>query len=336
MRAAVVDEAGAELEIRDRETPDPGPGEVRLRVLACGVCHSDVNVRDGHVPDTQFPTVPGHEVVGIVEEHGAGAGAPPVGTRVGVPWLYASCGRCDQCLRGEDILCPEMEVTGATRDGGYAEHMIADADFVTPVPESLGSAEAAPLMCAGITVFQGLRNGGFTPGDRVAVLGLGGLGHLAVRYVTAGGGRAAVVSTSPGKEEAARALGAERFIHAGGQDVPAALAGWGGGADVILGTAPSVEAMNRALPGLAPDGTLVVMGIEDAHVEAHPMDLILGRRRVLGSPSGSRKDLRDCLEFSARHGITADVETFDLADASDALAEVEAGTLAGRAVLVMD
>lgn len=336
MRAAVVPEAGAELEIREREIPDPGRGEVRLRVLACGVCHSDVNVRDGHVPDTRFPTVPGHEVVGVVDELGPGVEEPAPGTRVGVPWLYSACGRCDQCLRGEDILCPEMEVTGATRDGGYAEYMTADADFVTPVPEGLDAAEAAPLMCAGITVFQGLRNGGFSPGDRVAVLGLGGLGHLAVRYVTAMGGRAAVVSTSPEKAEAAEKLGAERFVDAGRADVAESLQAWDGGADLVLATAPSAEAMSAALPGLAPDGTLVVMGIEDAPVEAHPMDLILGRRRVLGSPSGSRKDLRACLEFSAGHGITAEVERFGLREAPDALAAVESGALAGRAVLVME
>jgi len=336
MRAAVVPEAGAELEIRDREVPEPGPGEVRLRILACGVCHSDANIRDGHVPDTRFPTVPGHEVVGVVDARGPDVAVPAVGDRVGVPWLYASCGRCEQCIRGEEILCPEMEVTGATRDGGFAEYMVAAADYVAPVPGDLDSAEAAPLMCAGITVFQGLRNGGFSPGDRVAVLGLGGLGHLAVRYVVAGGGSAAVVSTSPGKEAAARELGAELFVDAGSTDVADALAGWGGGGDIILATAPSVRSMNEAFPGLAPDGTLVVMGIEDAPVQAHPMDLIQGRRRILGSPSGSRTDLRECLEFSARHGITPDVEARPLEEAGQALAEVEAGTLAGRAVLVME
>lgn len=336
MRAAVIDEAGAPIRIEERERPEPGRGQVLLRVRACGVCHSDVNVRDGHVPDTAFPTVPGHEVVGEVVERGEGVDAPDVGERVGVPWLYAGCGRCDRCVEGEGILCPEMEVTGATRDGGYADFMLAEADWVTPVPDALDDVAAAPLMCAGITVFQGLRNAGFEPGDRVAVLGLGGLGHLGVRYAAAMGGRVAVLSTSPGKEEDARALGAERFIDVGAGDPAEALQAWGG-ADVILGTAPSSSAMSAVVPGLAPDGTLVVMGIEDAVVEAHPMDLILGRRRVLGSPSGSRKDLRACLDFSARHGIAARVEeTYPLEEAGAALEAVASGRLSGRAVLVTD
>ncbi len=336
MRAAVVDEPGAPVRIEDRERPEPGRGEVLLRVRACGVCHSDVNVRDGHVPDTDFPVVPGHEVVGEVVERGAGVEAPAVGERVGVPWLYAACGRCDRCVEGEGILCPEMEVTGATRDGGYAEFMVAAADYVTPVPEALGDVEAAPLMCAGITVFQGLRNAGFEPGDRVAVLGLGGLGHLGVRYADAMGGRVTVLSTSPGKERDARRLGADRFVRLDAGD-PAEALQEEGGADVVLGTAPSSSAMSALVPGLAADGTLVVLGIEDAVVEAHPMDLIMGRRRVMGSPSGSRKDLRACLEFSARHGVTARVEeTFPLEEAGAALEAVESGRLPGRAVLATE
>lgn len=336
MRAAVVDEAGAPIRIEERDRPEPGPGQLLLRVRACGVCHSDVNVRDGHVPDTDFPTVPGHEVVGEVVERGEGVDAPVEGDRVGVPWLYAGCGRCDRCVEGEGILCPEMEVTGATRDGGYADYMLAEAGWVAPVPDALDDVEAAPLMCAGITVFQGLRNAGFEPGDRVAVLGLGGLGHLGVRYAAAMGGRVAVLSTSPGKEEDARALGAERFLDVGAGDPAEALQEWGG-ADVVLGTAPSSAAMSAVVPGLSPDGTLVVMGIEDAMLETHPMDLILGRRRVLGSPSGSRKDLRACLDFSARHGIVARVEeTFPLEEAGTALEAVESGRLPGRAVLVTD
>lgn len=336
MRAAVVSEAGAPIRLEERNRPEPGRGQVLLRVRACGVCHSDVNVRDGHVPDTGFPTVPGHEVVGEVVERGPGVEAPPTGARVGVPWLYAACGRCDRCVEGEGILCPEMEVTGATRDGGYADYMLAEADWVTPVPDALDDVEAAPLMCAGVTVFQGLRNAGFEPGGRVAVLGLGGLGHLGVRYAAAMGGRVAVLSTSPGKEEDARRLGAERFVAMSDGDAAEALLDWGG-ADVILGTAPSSSAMSAVLPGLAPDGTLVVMGIEDETIEAHPMDLILGRRRMIGSPSGSRKDLRACLEFSARHGIGADVERArPLEEADEALEEVSSGRLSGRIVLVTE
>lgn len=336
MRAAVVQEAGAPIRIEQRERPSPGRGQLLLRIRACGVCHSDVNIRDGHVPDTDFPTVPGHEVVGEVVERGDGVEAPAVGDRVGIPWLFAACGRCDRCVEGEGILCPEMEVTGATSDGGFADYMLAEADYATPIPDGLADVEAAPLMCAGLTVFQGLRNAGFEAGDHAAVLGLGGLGHLGVRYAEAMGGRVTVLSTSPGKEEDARRLGADGFVHLDAGDPAEALADRGG-ADVILGTAPSSSAMSALVPGLAPDGTLVVMGIEDAMVEAHPMDLILGRRRVMGSPSGSPKDLRACLAFSARHGIGAEVEeTYPLEEAAAALETVESGRLSGRAVLVTD
>lgn len=336
MRAAVVPEAGADVRVVERDRPAPAEGEVLLRVTACGVCHGDVEVREGHIPDTRFPTILGHEVVGVVEERGPGVRRPALDARVGVPWLYSACGRCDQCVRGEGILCPEMEITGATRDGGYADYMVAPARYVAPVPEALGAEEAAPLMCAGITVFQGLRNGGYEPGDSVAVVGLGGLGHLAVQYVTATGGRAAVLSTSPGKEEAARDLGAELFVHTGTVEPADALQQWDGGADVALATAPSMDAASAVIPGLAPDGTLVVIGVEDADLRAHPFDLIIGRRSIVGSPSGSRKDLRACLEFSARHGITAEVHRFGLEEAPRALEAVESGELAGRAVLTMD
>ncbi len=239
--------------MEDRERPVPGPGQVLIRVRACGVCHSDLNVLQGAFPFAQYPIVPGHEVAGVVEEVGDGVEWPQTGARVGMPWLYSSCGHCEQCTRGEEVLCQVApNVTGVTTDGGYAEFMIAPAANAAPIPDALGFAEAAPLMCAGLTVYNGLRNAGFSPGDRVAVIGLGGLGHLGVLYAKAMGARVAVLSGSPDKEEGAKDLGAELFVNTREGSVVDALLNWDGGANVILATAPSVEPMRRRSPGSPP------------------------------------------------------------------------------------
>jgi alcohol dehydrogenase len=310
-------------------------GQVLIRVHACGVCHSDLDVAQGAFPFAQYPIVPGHEVAGVVEEVGEGVEWPQMGARVGMPWLYSSCGHCKQCTRGDEVLCPQMQVTGVIQDGGYAEFMLAPAAYVAPIPDSLDFAEAAPLMCAGLTVYNGLRNAGFEPGDRVAVIGLGGLGHLGVLYAKEMGGRAAVVSSSSEKEQESHKLGAERFINTEENSVAEALEDWEGGANVILATAPSAESMSDALPGLAPGGTLVVLGVAPGEISASPMDLVPGRRRLMGSPSGSRKDIRDALEFAATHDVRPRIAERPLEDAGDVLNEMHERRLRDCVVLIM-
>ncbi len=337
MKAVVIKKAQGEVAVEERERPAPGPGQVLIRVHACGVCHSDLGLLQGAFPIAQFPIVPGHEVAGTVEEVGEGVTWPETGTRVGMPWLYSSCGHCEQCTRGDEVLCQVApQVTGITQDGGYAEFMLAPASYVVPIPDSLDFADAAPLMCAGLTVYNGLRNAGFEPGDRVAVIGLGGLGHLGVLYARAMGGRVTVLSGSSDKEEEARDLGAERFISTNNGSISEALQDWEGGANIILATAPSTEPMTEALPGLAPDGTLAVLGAAPGEITVSPMDLISARRHLMGSPSGSRKDARDALEFAAIHNVRPRITLRPLEDAGDVLNEMHEGRLRGRVVLTME
>jgi D-arabinose 1-dehydrogenase-like Zn-dependent alcohol dehydrogenase len=337
MKAVVMKEQGGEVAFEERDRPAPGPGQVLIQVYACGVCHSDLSLLEGAFPFAQFPIVPGHEVAGVVEEVGEGVEWPQVGARVGMPWLYSSCGICEQCIRGEEILCPWGQITGVTQDGGYAEFMLAPAAYVAPIPDALDFAEAAPLMCAGLTVYNGLRNAGFQPGDRVAVIGLGGLGHLGVLYARAMGGRVAVLSSSPDKEEEARELGAERFIVSNEEDsIPKALQDWEGGANIVLATAPAAEPMIEALSGLAPGGTLAVVGLAPEEIPVDPAALITSRLRLIGSPSGSRKDIRDALQFSATHDVRPRITRRPLEEAGEVLNEMHEGRLRNRVVLTVD
>ncbi|GHO89755.1 alcohol dehydrogenase catalytic domain-containing protein [Dictyobacter formicarum] len=335
MKAAQISAPGQELKIIERERPKPGPGQVLVHVHACGICHSDVDLIQGHFPFASFPTIPGHEVAGVVEELGEYVSWPALGTRVGIPWLYSSCGHCIQCVRGKEVLCPEGKITGVNVEGGYQEYMLAPAAFVAPLPDKIDFMHAAPLMDAGLTVFNGLRQGNFKPGQKVAVLGLGGLGHLAVRIAIAMGGRVAIVSRARGEaEKLAQSLGAEKFIASSETDIALALQQWDGGADVILNTAPTTAQANAALPGLAPDGTLVIMGFDATPLTANPGVMIHNRMHIVGSPSGSRQDLRDTLEFCAIHGIVPDITPITLEQAPDILAKLEAGTMKGRAVII--
>jgi propanol-preferring alcohol dehydrogenase len=336
MKAVVIREPRGEVVVEERERPSPGLGQVLIRVHACGVCHSDLMLLQGGFPFAGYPIVPGHEVAGVVEEVGEGVEWPQPGARVGMPWLYSSCGHCKQCTHGDEVLCPEVQVTGVTQDGGYAEFMLAPAAYAAPIPDALDFVDAAPLMCAGLTVFNGLRNAGFEPGDRVAVIGLGGLGHLGVLYAIEMGGRVAVLSSSVDKENEARELGAERFIDTGQGPAAEALLDWEGGADIILATAPSTQAMTDALPGLAPDGTLAVLGAAAGEISVNPMDLIGARRHLMGSPSGSRKDVRDALEFAATHGVKPRITQRPLEEAGDVLNEMHERRLRGRVVLTTE
>lgn len=339
MKAAIVAKPKAPIQVEQRKLPQPRAGEVLIRVRACGVCHGDLDLQQGAFPYgdiAAYPVVPGHEVAGVVEAVGEGVDWPKVGMRVGMPWLYSSCGHCAACLAGKGAMCAQAQITGVTKDGGFAEFMIAPAPQVSLIPDGLDFAVAAPLMCAGLTVFCGLRNANFQAGEKVAVIGMGGLGHLAIRYAKAMGGRVAVISRSPTKKKLAKQLGAELFIDSGKMDVAKQLQAWDGGADVILATAPSVKEMNAAFPGLNQQGRLVVIGVADADLAVKPLDLILGERKILGSLIGSRKDIRECLEFSLAHGIRPEIETFALEQAGEAIQRMKDGKLKGRAVIVME
>jgi alcohol dehydrogenase len=334
MKVAIVKQPKS-LVIEERPIPEPKAGELVIRVHACGVCHSDLGVLNGEFGAiAKYPIVPGHEVAGVVHKVGPGVTWPAVGDRVGMPWLFDSCGHCNYCVQGNEILCPQMTITGVNRDGGYQEYMLAKAAYVAPIPEGLEDAEAGPLMCAGLTVFNGLRQAGYKLGQKVAVIGLGGLGHLGVLYAKAMGARVAVISNTPDKENEARELGAEYFINTGAKKVADALREWDGGADIILQTAPSTQAATDAFPGLAPDGTLVVLGVGPGTISATPLDLIFGRRRLMGSPSGSRHDLRVTLNFSAHNHVVPRITKIPLEEAGKALEQMEAGKLRGRAVIV--
>ena len=309
----------------------PGHGEVLIRVHVCGVCHGDLMVRNGEFPFVRFPIVLGHEVAGVVTGLGPGVEYPREGMRVGVPWLASACGHCKECISGDEVLCANGQYVGMMRDGGYQEFMLARADYVLPIPENLTFADAAPLMCAGLTVYTGLHKAGFKPGNKVAVVGLGGLGEMAVQFARAMGGRVAVVSSTKQKETRACELGAERFIHEGSEKIDQALNSWDGGADIVLQVAPSAASANAALRGLASDGTFVLLA--PVPITPDPIALIMRRQRIMGSPSGSRKELRVTLDLAAAHGVRSSSRCFRLNDANDALAELETGRPAGRVLL---
>jgi D-arabinose 1-dehydrogenase-like Zn-dependent alcohol dehydrogenase len=291
-------------------------------------------VRNGDFPFVRFPIVPGHEIAGEIESVGSGVDSPKPGARVGIPWLFSACGHCKQCLLGNEILCANGQYVGMTRDGGYQEFMTARADYVLSLPDVLSFPDAAPLMCAGLTVYSGLKHAGLKPSDKVAVVGLGGLGEMAVQFARAMGGRVAVISSTRQKEARARELGAEKFIHIGTEKIDESLRSWEDGADIILQVAPSPESANEALKGLAPDGTFVLLA--PVPIAMDSLALGLRRQRIMGSPSGSRKELRVTLDLAAAHGVRPHLRRYPLQKADEALTELESSRPAGRVVLVMD
>ncbi|MGP3983794.1 alcohol dehydrogenase catalytic domain-containing protein [Streptomyces sp. KR80] len=333
MRAAVATAVETPLSLTELEIPRPGPGEVLIKITACGVCFSDLNLMRGHYPFARFPVVPGHEITGVIADVGPGVSWPGVGTPVGAQFLYDSCGHCDYCARGEQILCTAKRITGIVADGGYAEYAVFKAGFVTPLPTGLDPVAAAPLMCAGITAFNGLRQGGATAGSRVAVIGAGGVGALAIRYAAAMGARVAVIGRSRRGEDAARELGAELFIASEDTDPAPALKAWDGGANVVLNAAPSTAAAAATLGGLAPDGTLVLCGYGSDPLVLPTQPMVLNRLRVMASPSGSPHDLRDTLAFSAAHNILPQVNPITLDQAPATLDAMGSGGGGGRSVI---
>src|SRR6202158_5564882 len=301
MRAAQVPHPRGDFEIVERQTPEPGPGSVRIKVQACCICHSDSLTKEGTYPGVQYPRVPGHEMAGVIDAVGPGVTAWKPGQRVGVGWNGGYCGHCDPCRRGQFFACVTGQATGTTYDGGYAEYMIAPASAVALMPAELPPIDAAPLMCAGLTTFNALRNSGARPGDVVAVLGLGGLGHLGVQYAAKMGFHTVGIARGKNKEALARQLGASVYIDSQAQDPAAELLKLGG-AKVILATATSGEAMSAVQGGLAVNGTLLIVGAA-ASMQVSPMFLLSGCRAIKGWYSGTSIDSQDTLAFSARAGV---------------------------------
>jgi alcohol dehydrogenase len=333
MRAVQVVRARGSFEIVEREIPEPDSGMVRIKVQACGVCHSDQVTKDGLFPGIQYPRVPGHEVIGLIDA--VGANVPPrwtVGERVGVGWNGGYCGYCDSCRRGNFFACEtSTQVTGVTRDGGYAEYMVAPFSALAAVPQELSSEDAAPLMCAGVTTFNCLRNSGARPGDLVAVIGLGGLGHLGVQFAARSGFNAVAIGRGNDKEALARKLGASSYIDTAAQD-PAAELQKLGGAKVILATVTSADAMKSVIGGLAPTGTLMIVGAVPS-LEVPALQLLLKSQQVKGWYSGTSLDSQETLAFSVLSGVRPMNESFPLDRVNEAYERMENGKARFRVVL---
>lgn len=333
MRAVQVTRPGGPLELVERPIPEPGPDAVRIKVHACGVCHSDSITKEGLFPGIQYPRIPGHEVVGVIDAVGPETPGWETGEPVGVGWNGGYCGYCDHCRRGEFFACVRSQTTGVTYDGGYAEYLVAPAGAVARLPTGLPPVEAAPLMCAGLTTFNALRNSGARPGDVVAVLGLGGLGHLGVQYAAKMGFRTVGIARGKDKEPLARRLGASVYIDSQAQDPSAELLKLGG-AKVILATVTSGEAMSAVQGGLAVNGTLLVVGAAES-LQMSPMLLIMGCRSVKGWYSGTSIDSQDTLAFSVLSDVRPMTETYPLERAPEAFDRMMSGKARFRVVLTM-
>jgi D-arabinose 1-dehydrogenase-like Zn-dependent alcohol dehydrogenase len=335
MRAVQIQSPKAPFEIVEREIPEPGPGTVRIKVQACGVCHSDSITREGTFPLVSYPRVPGHEVVGVVDAVGSGVPQWTPGQRVGVGWHGGNCGTCDACRRGDFFACQTLTaITGITYDGGYAEYMVARAEAVARVPDELSAVEAAPLMCAGVTTFNGLRNSGARPGDLVAVLGVGGLGHLGVQFAAKAGYRTVAIARGKDKEALARELGAWKYIDSRAED-PAAELRKLGGAKVVLATVTNGDAMAATVGGLGANGTLMVIGAAGS-LTVFPGQLIGGKLSIRGWYSGTSIDSQDTLAFSVLTGVRSKNEVFPLDRVDEAYERMMSGGARFRVVLTMD
>ncbi len=334
MKAAQIPKAGADFEIVEREIPKPGAGHVLIKVQACGVCHSDVLTKDGALPGIEYPRVPGHEVVGIIDEPGAGVSAWKKGQRVGVGWHGGHDGTCLQCRRGDYRNCRNRKIAGISYDGGYQQYMVAPVEALASIPESLSEVEAAPLLCAGITTYDALRRSGAMPGDLVAVEGIGGLGHLGVQFANKFGYKVAAIGHGPEHGALAKKLGASVYIDSKATNAARALQELGG-AQVILATAPSSKAMSELIDGLGPNGTLMVVGAAFDPIEATPSQLIFGSRVIQGYASGTPADSEDTLQFAVLTGVRPMIETYPLERAAEAYARMMSGKAQFRVVLTM-
>jgi len=332
MKSMVVRSPQSPLVHEERDRPRPGYGQIRLKVHACGVCHSDYLVTDGLWPGLKLPRVPGHEVAGVVDAMGEGVERFRAGDRVGLGWHGGHDGTCDVCLTGRFIHCRNALITGISFDGGYEEYLVAPAVAFAPIPDELGFTEAAPLLCAGVTTFNALRNSGARSGDLVAVQGLGGLGHLGVQYARAMGFEVVAISRGTDKEEFARKLGAHHYVDSNRKDFAGAMAKLGG-ARVILATAPHAKSISALVPGLGLEGCLLIVAAPFEPIEIGAIDLLSRDARVQGWSSGTATDSADAMSFATKHRVRPMIEKFPLMDASRAIEAMMKGTVRFRAVL---
>ena len=334
MKAAQVSGPGAGFEIVEREIPEPGPGEVRIKVQACGVCHSDALVVEGSWPGIPYPRVPGHEVAGVVDELGDEVTEWRKGQRVGVGWHGGHDGTCRECRRGDFRNCRNVKITGISYDGGYEQYMVAPAEALVSIPDSLGDIDTAPLLCAGITTYNALRHAGAFPGDLVAVQGIGGLGHLGIQFANKFGYKVAAVGRGPQKEALAKKLGADVYIDGKAKNAAEELQRLGG-ARVIMATAPNSKAMSELIGGLGPNGKLLVIGAAFDPIEVTPVQLIMGSKTVQGWAAGTPADSEETLRFAELRGVRAMIETYPLEQAAEAYARMMSGKAEFRVVLTM-
>jgi D-arabinose 1-dehydrogenase-like Zn-dependent alcohol dehydrogenase len=334
MKVAQVSKPGADFEIIEREIPKPSARQVRIKVQACGVCHSDVFTKEGSWPGIEYPRAPGHEVVGIIDELGAGVSVWKNGQRVGVGWHGGQDNTCLACRRGDFRNCRNLQIPGISYDGGYQQYMVAPVEALVSVPETLRDAEAAPLLCAGITTFNALRHSGASPGDLVAVLGIGGLGHLGIQFANKFGYKVAAVGRGSENATLAKKLGASVYIDGKARNAAEELQKLGG-AQVILATAPSSKAMSELIDGLGPNGKLMVIGASFDPIQVTPVQLITGSRAIQGWASGTPADSEDTLRFAELTGVRPMIETYPLEKAGEAYARMMSGKAEFRVVLTM-
>ena len=334
MKAVQISKPGGSFEVVERPIPEPGREQVRIKVEACGICHSDVLVKEGLWPGLQYPRVPGHEIAGRIDKVGSDVTLWKPGQRVGVGWHGGHCFECVPCRRGDFINCKFQKITALTFDGGYQEYMVAPAEACALIPEDLPADEAAPLLCAGITVYNPLRHSGARAGDLVAVQGIGGLGHLGIQYARQMGFRTVAIGRGGDKQTLAKKLGAHEYIDTSSGPPAEALQKLGG-ADVILATAPDSKSMSALTDGLGPNGTLIVVGAGPEPLTVTPAQLIFGNRSIRGWASGTARESQDTLEFSSLSGVRPMIERYPLEKAADAYNQMISGRARFRAVLMM-
>ncbi len=334
MKAAQIGKPGASFELVEREVPRPGAGQVRVQVLACGICHSDVFPKEGHWPGLQYPLVPGHEIAGVIDAIGAGVTTWKTGQRVGIGWHGGHCRVCLPCRRGDFIHCEKLQIPGMSYDGGYQEYMVAPIEALAAMPDPLDAAETAPLLCAGITTFNALRHSGAMPGDLVAIQGIGGLGHLAVQFASKFGFQTVAIGRGGENAPLAAKLGAHRYIDTSASNAAEELQKMGG-ARIILTTAPNAKAMSPLIDGLGVNGTMIVVGASQDPIAVTPIQLISGTRNLQGWASGTATDSEDTMKFAAFSGVRAMIEKFPLAKANEAFERMMSGKAQFRVVLTM-
>jgi D-arabinose 1-dehydrogenase-like Zn-dependent alcohol dehydrogenase len=335
MTVAQISKPGGDFELVERDIPEPGPGQVRIKVEACGICHSDELVKEGLWPGLQYPRVPGHEIAGSVDVSPEGVTDWKKGDRVGVGWHGGHDFVCEPCRRGDFNMCVNRKVTGIDYDGGYAEYVVAPAEALAAIPAQVPAEEAGPFMCAGVTVFNALRNSGARPGDVVAVQGVGGLGHLGVQYARKMGFTTVALGRGADKEPLARKLGAHHYIDSGAVDTVAELQKLGG-ARVILATAPSAKAISDVVGGLGINGNLLIPAAPNEPLTVSVFPLMMGRRQISGWYSGTARDSQDTLEFSALSDVHPMIETFPLSRVAEAYERMHSGKVRFRVVLTME